>query len=54
MQGRSIRLGVVPAKAGTQYPRALELITSAAAYWIPAFAGMTAAIEGTLRITHVR
>jgi hypothetical protein len=41
----SIHSGVVPAKAGTQYPRAwvviLERVGSVSDYWVPAFAGTT-------------
>ena len=37
--------GVVPAKAGTQYPRAivvmLKYVGSVGDYWVPAFAGTT-------------
>jgi hypothetical protein len=38
-------LSVVPAEAGTQYPRAFvgfpEHICSVCVYWVPAFAGTT-------------
>jgi len=45
MSSMLIHSGVVPAKAGTQYPRTwvvmLERVGSVSDYWVPAFAGTT-------------